>query len=116
MINYKTNEMVTSHYENNLPYIKITGSQISLLDILKTFDCGQSFRFNKYENSKHNIEYSGVAYGKFISFAKDDDALYIYNTTEDEYNSIWRGYLALDLDYKAITTDILENMPHPVMR
>ncbi len=116
MIDCNSAIKVTSFCENNLPYIKITGDEISRTDIAKTFDCGQSFRFNKYENSRHNVEYSGVAYGKFISFAQDENALYIYNTTEDEYNCVWRGYLALDLNYKTIAKDIIESMPHPIMK
>lgn len=116
MIECNMSEKVTFHTENNLPYIKIVGDELSRLDISKTFDCGQCFRFNKLESTSHQAEYSGVAFGKFVSFAQDKDSLYIYNSTEEEYYSIWRKYLALDINYKAITEDILTNMPHPIMR
>ena len=76
-------------------------------DVGKTFDCGQCFRFDRVENSKHEIEYSGVAYGRLVSFASDGDTLYVYNSTAEEYESIWRHYLGLDTDYSAIDRDLL---------
>ena len=85
-------------------YVKISG--ISDLDINKTFDCGQCFRFDAVENSPHEVEFAGVAFGRFVSFAQDGDAIYVYNTTEREFDEIWSRFLALDVDYGAIAKDI----------
>ena len=82
-------------------------------DVLKTFDCGQCFRFDRVENSEHEVEFSGVAHGKFISFAQDKDELYIYNTTEEEVERVWRHYLGLDVDYAAIDADLLSRCKSP---
>lgn len=88
----------------SVPSIKVCN--IHSLDIYKTFDCGQCFRFDRVENSNHEIEFSGVAFGKFVSFAQDGKDLYIYNSTHEEFNSIWRHYLALDVDYSNVDNDI----------
>ena len=73
----------------------------------KTFDCGQCFRFEKTEETRHESEWGGVAFGRRVSFAKDGDKLYVYNSTERVFNEIWRRYLDLDTDYLAIDRDIL---------
>lgn len=78
-----------------------------LFDINKIFDCGQSFRFDRVENSAHEVEFAGVAHGKYVAFATDTDSLYIYNSTLEEYESIWKSYLSLDVDYEKINKDIL---------
>ena len=78
-----------------------------LFDINKIFDCGQSFRFDRVENSAHEVEFAGVAHGKYVSFAIDGDTLYIYNSTLDEYENIWKSYLSLDVDYEKINKNIL---------
>lgn len=84
--------------------VKISG--ISDLDINKTFDCGQCFRFDAVENSPHEVEFAGVAFGRFVSFAQDGDEIYVYNTTEREFYEIWSRFLALDVDYGAIAENI----------
>ena len=89
--------------ENGVPALKILGSDI---DVGKTFDCGQSFRFEKVGESRHECEYSGVAHGRFVSFANDGNALYVYNATEEELYSIWADYLGLFDDYSVIAADI----------
>lgn len=85
-------------------------------DLAKIFDCGQSFRFNRVENSCHEKEYSGVAYGKWISFAQDGDCLTVYHTDEREFEGLWQGYLGLDMDYEAIAENILDHVPSDAMR
>jgi len=108
-------EIIKSFSDNNLSYIKITSPEIELTDISKIFSCGQSFRFERYEHSRHEKEFCGVAYGKFVSFAQDDNELYIYNTNEAEYLALWQRYLALDLTYNEIMQNILENISYPVI-
>lgn len=80
------------------------------------FDCGQSFRFERVNSSRHECEFSGVAHGKIISVAKDGRDLYIYNTTEEEFDSLWLKYFALDRDYDAINTSILSLSQNPALR
>ena len=91
--------------DDGVPSLKIIGNDLP--DVAKTFDCGQCFRFERVENSRHDCEYSGVAFGRFVAFANDKDALYIYNSTEEEFYDIWYGYLGLCDDYGVISEDIL---------
>jgi N-glycosylase/DNA lyase len=80
---------------------------VTELDIHKTFDCGQSFRFERVENSAHECEYSGVAFGRLVSFAQDGDTLYVYNSDIEDFQNIWTPFLGLDTDYGAISADIM---------
>lgn len=88
---------------------------VSLFDIEKVFDCGQSFRFDRVAGSQHEKEFSGAAYGKYISVAQDNDTVYIYNSTLDEYEKIWKRYLALDRDYGEINHEILSLSENPAL-
>lgn len=96
---------VFEYTENNLSVVKFKNP--GLFDINKVFDCGQCFRFDKVENSKHKYEYAGAAFDKYISVAQDDDFIYIYNSNEADYMNIWEHYLALDCDYMRINEKIL---------
>ena len=60
--------------ENGLCAVKIEG--VELFDVGKTFDCGQSFRFDPVSDTKHEIEFAGCAHGKYISVAQDGDTVY----------------------------------------
>ena len=96
---------ITEHYIGEYPYVKIEG--VTHLDIGKIFDCGQCFRFDAVENSAHEKEFSGVAYGRFVSFAQDGDTLYVYGSTEKDFVDVWSAYLGLELVYAAVSLDIL---------
>ena len=78
-------------------------------DVGKIFDCGQCFRFDRVENSAHRVEYSGVAFGRAVSFGQDGDILYIYNSTAEDFENIWRSYLGLDVDYREIDRALLSS-------
>lgn len=76
-------------------------------DISKIFDCGQCFRFDPVLSPKHSAEIEGVAYGRYIRIGQDSpDCAVLYNTTAEEYERVWKRYLALDADYTAIRQDI----------
>ena len=99
--------------EGALPFVRVSG--IKLLDIVKTFDCGQCFRFDEVTSSRHGVEYAGVAFGRHVSFAQDADELFIYNSDERGFNDVWYRFLALDLDYAEINRDILAHAGGTVM-
>lgn len=73
----------------------------------KIFDCGQSFRFERVEDSKHDAEYAGMAFGKYISVAEDEGYIYLYNVDIYEYHDCIERFLALDRDYDEINRDII---------
>lgn len=90
---------------DSLPVVEVTG--VRGLDLGKTFDCGQCFRFERVEDSRHECEWGGIAFGRAVSFATEGDKLYVYNARKREFDSLWRGFLGLDTDYDAIARDIL---------
>lgn len=104
---------ITTRRDGLLTYIKV--DNVTDFDISKTFDCGQCFRFEPVTDSRHECEFYGVAHGRLISLAQDGNNLYIYNTTEEEYFSIWRRYLGLDTDYAEILHDILSRSDNPAL-
>lgn len=91
--------------ENGIKYVTITS--IPRLDIFKTFDCGQCFRFDRVSLFENNCEFGGVAFGKYVVFAQNKaDELIIYNSTANDYFNIWRSFLSLDVDYDNIDATI----------
>ena len=56
--------------------VKLSG--VRDFDVAKVFDCGQCFRFNPVKGTAHEVEFSGIAMGRFISVAQDGDTLTIY--------------------------------------
>ncbi|MBR5601598.1 MAG: 8-oxoguanine DNA glycosylase, N-terminal domain-containing protein, partial [Clostridia bacterium] len=89
---------------DKIPVVAVSG--VRGFDVTKTFDCGQCFRFEPVENSRHEQEFAGVACGKMISMAQDGDTVYIYNSDESDFYNIWQSYLGLDVDYERICEDI----------
>ncbi len=87
--------------------VKITG--VSDLDLAQTLDCGQSFRW--VENSG---KFSGVAFRRKVIVYSDGENLYIDNTTEEDFENIWKNYLDLELDYGKIRGQISEI--HPILK
>jgi len=103
-----------SYICNGISVIKV--ENIQLFDINKVFDCGQCFRFDPVSDSTHEIEYAGVAFGKYISFAQDKDTVYIYNSTLEEYYETWEHFLGLDRDYDIINSQILAVSNNPSLK
>ena len=94
--------------------VKLSG--VRDFDVAKVFDCGQCFRFNPVKGTAHEVEFSGIAMGRFISVVQDGDTLTIYNSTVEEFEQIWRHYLALDEDYCAIAKDIMSRSENGALR
>ena len=99
--------------EGSLPYVEINSP--GEFKSAKIFDCGQCFRFNRANNSRHEVEFSGVAYGKFLSVAQSGEKIYIYNSTAKEFENLWCHYLGLDTDYEAIISDIASRSGNPAL-
>ena len=85
--------------------VRIAG--VEHFDVNKVFDCGQSFRFDRVTDSVHEVEFAGVAHGKYISIACDEHDILIYNTDPEEYDRIWKAFLGLDRSYEEINESIL---------
>jgi N-glycosylase/DNA lyase len=67
------------------------------LDPVKTFECGQCFRWNRGPDGS----YTGVAFGKAARVWVEGGEVYISGCEED-YKNIWREYFDLSRDYAAL--------------
>lgn len=83
---------------------------VTSLDLGETLDCGQSFRWRDNGDGS----FTGVAYEKLVTVTIQNGDLHIENTTEQDFEKIWRNYFDLDLDYDSIRSSIGEI--HPVLK
>ncbi len=74
-------------------------------DLVHTFECGQCFRWNKCADGT----YEGVHKNKVLKIGKDGDNVVLYNTTQDDYENVWKSYFDLGRDYKKIQTTLSKN-------
>ena len=72
-------------------------TDISEFDLVKTFECGQCFRWDADENGV----YSGVAYGRAASLRRVGSSVFISGSLAD-FDALWRHYFDLDRDYGEI--------------
>jgi N-glycosylase/DNA lyase len=84
---------------------------ISPFDLALTLDCGQAFRWTITDDGS----FEGVAMGKYLKIKQENNDLIFYNTTEDDYNNIWKKYFDFERDYdtilkKARKTEILKSI------
>lgn len=61
-------------------------------------DCGQAFRWSILEK---NI-WHGVAFGKYLQIEQTDTELVFLNSSEEDFNNIWKSYFDFDSDYDSI--------------
>lgn len=73
-------------------------------DVGQTLECGQCFHFKKIDEN----EYGVVAFGKLLHIRQEKETVIFYDTTEEEYGSIWEKYFDLDRDYGEIKEFLLE--------
>lgn len=66
-----------------------------LPDIL---ECGQAFRWTADSTGR----YHGVAWGYPLTLEQQDDTLILFDTTPEEFDTIWKPYLDLERDYGEI--------------
>ena len=95
---YKTN--------SGTPYVVASG--IDTLDIFKTFDCGQCFRFEPVSLFGNKYEFGGVAFSRYVVFAQNSfDEIIVYGSSAKEFEQIWAPFLSLDTSYSEINSHIL---------
>ena len=67
-------------------------------NVQQIFECGQCFHFKKIDE----MEYVTVAFERALHIKQEKDIVTLYNTSMDEYNSIWKKYFDMDTDYGRI--------------
>ena len=78
---------------------------VSPFDLELTLDCGQAFRWTKTDDGC----FEGIAMGRYLKIKQNKEDIIFYNTTEDEYNDIWKRYFDFERDYTAILTRAQKN-------
>lgn len=74
------------------------------LDIQKTFDCGQCFRFDwEGEHLK------GVAFGRILDMQVTEDGVLLNGIDKDEYRNLWAHYLDMERDYDDVCAALSEH-------
>lgn len=97
---YNGDIMKVEHINND-----VILTDVSDFNIEQIFECGQCFHFEKLDN----MEYVTVAFERLLHIKQENDKVILYNTTEDEYNSIWRSYFDMDTDYGQIKRTLKNN-------
>ncbi len=92
--------------------IKNCGEWLEIRDagdfsVLRTFDCGQCFRFDPTPDEKFTHRVDGIAFGRSVSFAENEDNTLFVRTSEEDFHSIWGKFLGLDRDYGEINEKIM---------
>ena len=67
-------------------------------DLAQTLDCGQCFRWEMLEDGS----FSGIAFGKYCRVAQEGDTISFFDTTPEDFHTLWRPYFDLDRDYGAL--------------
>lgn len=81
---------------------------ISDFSLQQTLECGQCFHFKKIGENEYGVS----AKGRLLHIKQEDNRLVFYNTTREEYNSLWQDYFDLSRDYGEIKRILLEkNQP-----
>lgn len=83
--------------------IVVTGADS--FNITHTFTCGQCFRWVKEQDGS----FTGIAHGRAVNIADCDGGFVINNTTQEDFNRIWRNYLDLDTNYTEIKNGFLHD-------
>ena len=100
MLTY-TDEITAFTDADGLPAVRV--EKLSDFLVSQIFDCGQCVRFEPTSDGS----FEGVAHGRYIRFSQPDSStLEIHNSTPADYENIWKRYLSLDADYKAVRADI----------
>ena len=85
---------------DGIPYVTVTNT--GNFSVFKTFDCGQCFRFDPTHGEGEAYQVSGVAMGRHVTFREEADGFTIIGATEEDFHSLWKAYLSLDVDYDEI--------------
>ena len=74
-------------------------------DLALTLDCGQAFRWSPTADGA----FQGIAMGKYLKIKQENENIIFYNTTEDDYNNIWKKYFDFERDYNEILSRATKN-------
>ena len=71
---------------------------IECFNIALSLDCGQAFRWR----STSDNAWCGVVKNKYLKIEQKENNIIFYDTTEEDFNLIWKEYFDLERDYNSI--------------
>ncbi len=71
---------------------------IAPFDLALTLDCGQAFRWTKTLDGA----FEGVAFDRYLKIKQEGDSLVLFNTSKEDFESIWADYFDLKRNYLEI--------------
>ncbi len=74
------------------------------LNIPLCLDCGQAFRWKETGNGI----WQGIACGKFLCIKQEENTITFFNTTKEDFDSLWVKYFDLERDYEKILSSYNE--------
>jgi len=75
---------------------------VSDFNPVHTFDCGQCFRWEMLSDGSYN----GMAFSKPVNVRCENGVIIIKNISLSEFESQWKHYLDLDVDYSSVKKEI----------
>jgi len=90
---------------------EIVISDITDFDLIKTFECGQCFRWsidehnNSVGDKNFDVAYIGVAHGRVLKLRQSKNSV-ILSCSMKDVESIWHDYFDLDRDYSEIRKNL----------
>lgn len=78
------------------------------IDLYKTFDCGQCFRFDTEDGKT----FKGVTRGKQLTITVADNGFFVDKVTKDEFNNNYKSFFDLDRDYDEIRSQLKKSGLH----
>lgn len=94
--------------ENCGEWLKV--SDVGDFSVLRTFDCGQCFRFDPVKDDSFTHRVDGIAFGKSVSFAEKEDNILWVRSSQEDFHSIWGKFLCIESDYSKINERILNSL------
>ena len=73
----------------------------------ETLDCGQCFRWQRLPSGA----YRGAAFGRPLTVSMNEKGLLLQGVTAGDFQTLWRAYFDLDLDYSKIRRALAKKDP-----
>ena len=86
--------------DNNIELHGVTNFTLS-----ETLDCGQAFRWKE----RGDGIWQGVAFGRLLKIGSKDSVITLYDTSENDFELIWKDYFDLGRNYGEILSVLSQN-------
>lgn len=85
---------------------KVILKNVKNFDLKQTFDCGQAFRWEYFENQK---TWGAVVHNRYIEVSKSGEDVIIEGIGKELFDGFFKHYFDLERDYSSIIEEISDN-------